>query len=446
MFTNLSHALTKTLRSLGRQTHLNEAQVNASLQDIRVALIEADVSLPVITAFLDKVRHQATGKAIAQHLKPGEFMVKLVHDELINIMGQSCSTLNLHARPPVVILMAGLQGCGKTTTVAKLGHWLRTTSPKKSVMVTSTDIYRPAAIHQLETLANKAGLHYFHSTTDQKPVAIATAAIAAAKTQFMDVLIIDTAGRLHIDKPMMDEITQLHQATQPTETLFVVDSMTGQDATNAAHHFNEALPLTGVILTKTDGDARGGAALSVRHITGKPIKFLGTGEAIDALTGFHPDRIASLILGMGDIRTLIEEAERKVNHQEAKALAKKLQKKKAFNLDDFLVQLQQMRTMGGFSNLLSKLPSLPNIPAAAKSQLNDRMFIRMETIIQSMTRQERQFPDIINGSRKRRIAVGSGTQVQMINSLLKQFKQMQKMMKKLSGNKMAKLLRKLPRG
>jgi signal recognition particle subunit SRP54 len=355
-------------------------------------------------------------------------------------MGEANEELNLSTQPPAVVLMAGLQGAGKTTSVGKLARWLRE-KRKKSVLVVSADIYRPAAIEQLKTLAAEVGVEFFPSSADQDPVAIARNAVDAARKKYIDVVLIDTAGRLHIDEQMMAEIQRVHAAIEPVETLFVVDSMTGQDAANTAKAFGDALPLTGVILTKTDGDARGGAALSVRHITGKPIKFLGVGEKSTALEPFHPDRLASRILDMGDVLSLVEEVQGKVDQEKAQKLAAKLKKGKGFDLEDFRDQLQQLQSMGGVGALMDKLPGMANVPAAAKNQVNDKEFKRLEAIISSMTPAERQRPDIIKGGRKRRIAAGSGTQVQDVNRLLKQFTQMQKMMKKMSGGGMAKMLR-----
>ncbi len=383
-------------------------------------------------------------------LSPGQVFVKIVNDELVAVMGDEDNSLNLNSQPPVVILMAGLQGAGKTTSVAKLARFLKERQ-KKSVMVASADVYRPAAIEQLKTLASDVEAKFFPSDASQDPVAIAQAAVAQAKLEYVDVVIIDTAGRLHIDDDMMGEIKRIHAAINPTETLFTVDSMTGQDAANTAKAFNEALPLTGVILTKTDGDARGGAALSIRHITGKPIKFMGVGEKTTALEVFHPDRIVSRILGMGDVLSLVEEAQRKIDTDSAEKLANKLKKGKGFDLEDFRDQLQQMSKMGGIGTLMDKLPGMGQIPDAVKNQANDKELVRMEAMINSMTPKERRRPELIKGSRKKRIAAGSGTQIQDVNRLLKQFSQMQKMMKKM-GQKggMAKMMRglggKLPMG
>ncbi len=431
MFENLSDRLTQTLRSISGRAHLSEENVSAALRDVRMALLEADVALPVVKSFIEQVKAKALGQVISNALNPGEQFVKIVHDELVNIMGDGSEGLNLATAPPAVILMAGLQGAGKTTTVAKLARYLKERD-KRKVAVVSVDVYRPAAIAQLETLAREVGAQFVQSSTDEKPLVIAARAIEEAKKQFADVLIVDTAGRLAIDDNMMDEIRALHATLNPIETLFVVDAMTGQDAANTAQAFNNALPLTGVVLAKVDGDARGGAALSVRSITGKPIKFLGMGEKTDALEVFHPDRLASRILGMGDVLSLIEEAERKVDKVKAQKLAKKIQRGKKFDLEDFRDQLDQMASMGGVTSMLDKLPGMSQLPAAAQSQLDDGMFKRMGVIIDSMTPKERKFPDVLNGSRKQRIAKGSGTQVPDVNRLLKQHKQMQKMMKKVT--------------
>jgi len=400
------------------------------LREVRMALLEADVALPVVKAFIEGVRKRAIGQEVQRSLTPGQVFIKVVQQELERVMGDGNESLNLATRPPAVIMMAGLQGAGKTTTVAKLSRFLKERE-KKSVMVVSADVYRPAAIRQLETLASEVGVEFFPSTADQDPLDIASGAIDAARRKHVDVVILDTAGRLHIDEDMMGEIGRLHKAINPVETLFVVDAMTGQDAANTAKAFNDALPLTGVVLTKTDGDARGGAALSVRHITGKPIKFLGIGEKTDALEPFHPDRVASRILGMGDVLSLIEEAERKLDHKKAQKLTKKIKKGKGFDLEDFRDQLQQMKQMGGIGGMLDKLPGgMGQMAQAAQQQVSDKSVGQMEAIICSMTPKERRYPDTINNSRKRRIASGSGTQIQDINRLLKQHKQMAKMMKK----------------
>jgi len=440
MFDSLSERLNRTLKSIRGQGRITEANVKETLREVRMALLEADVALPVVREFVDHVRERALGEEVMQSLSPGQALIKIVREELEKVMGEANEELDLSTRPPAVILMAGLQGSGKTTSVAKLARWLRERK-KKSVLVASADVYRPAAIEQLETLAREVEVDFFPSNPSQNPVDIATAAIEQARKQLKDVVIIDTAGRLHIDEEMMGEIKRLHAAIDPVETLFVVDSMTGQDAANTARAFDEALPLTGVILTKTDGDARGGAALSIRHITGKPIKFLGVGEKTTALEAFHPDRLASRILGMGDVLSLIEEAEQKVDRKEAEKLAKKVAKGKGFNLEDFRSQLQQMQNMGGIGALMDKMPGMANVPEAVKNNIDDKQFKRLEAIINSMTPHERRFPQVIKGSRKRRIAQGSGSQVQDVNRLLKQFTQMQKMMKKMSKGGMGKMLR-----
>jgi signal recognition particle subunit SRP54 len=442
MFSSLTERLTNTIKNLAGQGRLTENNIKDTVQDVRLALLDADVALPVVNDFINSLQEKALGAQVLQSVTPGDTLVKIVYDELTHVLGDESQTLNLQTQPPAVILVAGLQGSGKTTTVAKLANWLQQ-EHKKTVMVTSVDVYRPAAIKQLETLASQIGAHYFPSEVGQKPVNIAKDAIAKAKTQFIDVVIVDSAGRLHIDQEMMAEIQQVHKAINPIETLFVVDSMTGQDAANTAKAFNAALELTGIVLTKTDGDARGGAALSIRHITNKPIKFIGIGEKIDALEMFYPERIASRILGMGDILSLVEEAQRKVDKVHAEKMAKKLKKGKSFDLDDFRAQLQQMRNMGGLTSLLGKIPGMSQLPQAAKNGLDEKMFVKMEAIINSMTRKERRFPANLKGSHKRRIAMGSGTQIQDVNKLLKQFLQMQKMMKKLKGGGMAKMMQRL---
>ncbi len=438
MFDNLSDRLSRTIKNLRGQGRLTDDNIKDALRDVRMALLEADTALPVVKDFIERVREKATGKEVVKSLTPGQALVKVVNDELVHVMGDANDALNLNVQPPAVILLAGLQGSGKTTSSAKLARMLMERE-KKSVLLASCDIYRPAAIDQLETLAGEVNAGFFPSSADQDPVDIAKNAIAHARKQHIDVVIVDTAGRLHIDDDMMNEIQRLHAAVNPVETLFVVDSMTGQDAANTARTFNEVLPLTGVILTKTDGDARGGAALSIRAITGKPIKFIGVGEKTAALEPFYPDRIASRILGMGDVLSLVEEAEQKVDGEAAARLAKKLSKGKGFDMDDFRDQLDQMINMGGLAGLVDKLPG------AAQLQKNgvpdDRQVHRMKAIINSMTMKERAHPAIIKGSRRRRIAAGSGTQVQDVNRLLKQHLQMQKMMKKMSKGGMGKMLR-----
>ncbi len=441
MFESLSDRLSVTLKKLRGQGRITEDNVKETLREVRMALLEADVALPVVREFVERIREKALGQEVIRSLTPGQALIKIVNDELVAIMGQANAELDLSVQPPAVILMAGLQGAGKTTSVGKLARWLKERQ-RKSVMVVSADVYRPAAIDQLQTLANEVEAKFFPSRTDQDPVAIAEAALAQAKREFVDVLIIDTAGRLHIDDDMMTEIQRIHAAINPVETLFTVDSMTGQDAANTARAFDSALPLTGIVLTKTDGDARGGAALSIRHITGKPVKFLGVGEKSTALEPFHPDRLASRILGMGDVLSLVEEAQRQMDVDSAQKLAGKLKTGKGFDLEDFRDQLQQMSKMGGISSMLDKLPGIGNIPDAVKQQANDKELVKLEAIINSMTAKERKKPEIIKGSRKKRIAAGSGTQIQDVNRLLKQFTQMQKMMKKM-GQKggMSKMMR-----
>lgn len=433
MFDNLSDRLSRTLKNISGKGRITEDNIKETLREVRMALLEADVALPVVKDFIAAVKERSLGQEVSTSLSPGQAFLKVVNDELVKAMGQANDALNLAAQPPAVILMAGLQGAGKTTSTGKLARYL-SEREKKSVMVVSADVYRPAAIKQLETVAGQVGAEFFPSSTEQKPLDIANAAIEHARKKFVDVVIVDTAGRLAVDDAMMTEIKALHGGINPVETLFVVDSMTGQDAANTAKAFNDALPLTGVILTKADGDARGGAALSIRHITGKPIKFMGIGEKLDALEPFHPDRVASRILGMGDVLSLIEEVERKVDKKKAEKLAKKVIKGKGFDLEDFREQLVQMKSMGGMAGLIDKMPGMGQIPDAAKSQImNDKSTNQMEAIINSMTPKERAHPDLIKGSRKRRIAGGSGTEIQDVNRLLKQFKQMQKMMKKMSG-------------
>lgn len=431
MFEHLSERLTRTLRGISGKARLSEENVSAALRDVRMALLEADVALSVVKDFTEQVKIRALGQVVSSALNPGEAFIKIVHDQLVSVMGEANDALNLSTTPPAVILMAGLQGAGKTTTVAKLARLLKERHRKK-VAVVSVDVYRPAAIEQLEVLADEVGAIFLPSNAQEDPLVIARRAVREARRQFADVLLVDTAGRLAIDEKMMDEIKALHGVLEPIETLFVVDAMTGQDAATTAKAFNDALDLTGVILAKADGDARGGAALSVRSITGKPIKFIGMGEKTDALEPFHPDRLASRILGMGDVLTLIEEAERKVDKKKAQKLARKIQQGKKFDLADFRDQLQQMDNMGGVGSMLEKMPGMSQLPAAASSRVNDGMFKKMAFIIDSMTPGERRFPDVINGSRKKRIAAGSGTRVPDINRLLKQHKQMQKMMKKVT--------------
>jgi len=437
--------IVKTLRG---QSRLTEANVADALRDVRMALLEADAGLPVVKDFIAAVKEKALGAEVLQSLTPGQALIGIVHRELVTLMGGSAGAapqlntlpLDLATTPPAVVLMAGLQGAGKTTTVGKLAKLLKN-QHKKKVLVVSADVYRPAAIEQLKTVAAQVGVDFFASDASQKPVDIALAAKQWAKVHFHDVLIVDTAGRLGIDQEMMDEIRAIHAAVEPIETLFTVDAMQGQDAVNVAKAFNEALPLTGVVLTKLDGDSRGGAALSVRHITGKPIKFAGVSEKMDGLEVFHAERMASRILGMGDVLSLIESAQQNVDHAEAKKLADKFKKGKDFDFDDFKVQLQQMRKMGGMSSLLDKLPAQLGQMASQAPDLQEKQMRRTEGIINSMTPLERRKPELIKASRKRRIATGAGVQVQEVNRLITQFEQMQKMMKMMKGGGMAKMMR-----
>ena len=448
MFDSLSERLSRTIKNLRGQGRITEDNIKDTMRDVRMALLEADVALPVVRDFVERVKQRAIGQEVMSSLSPGQALIKIVDEELVATMGEANESLNLTAQPPAVVLMAGLQGAGKTTTVAKLAKLLQERH-KKKVMVVSCDVYRPAAIKQLQTLADQVGASFYPSEADQQPVDIARAALDAAKKQFQDVLLVDTAGRLHIDEAMMGEIQQIHQAVNPVETLFVVDSMTGQDAAVTAKAFNDALALTGVILTKTDGDARGGAALSIRQITGKPIKFLGAGEKIDALEPFHPDRLASRILGMGDVLSLVEEVQRKVDVGDAEQLASKFKKGGSFDFNDLKAQMEQMMNMGGLGGLLDKLPGMGQL-GNIKDKVNDKDIKRLIAIIQSMTPKERAFPDIIKGSRKKRIASGAGVQVQDVNKLMKQQQQMKKMMKKMKGGGMKKMMQmmqgKLPPG
>ena len=447
MFDQLSQRLGDTLGRLRGRGKLTEDNIADALRDVRRALLEADVALPAVRSFIDRVREKAIGQSVITQLKPAEALIRIVHDELVAVLGGDAAPLALNRTPPVVMLMAGLQGAGKTTTTAKLARLIAERHGKQ-VLVASADIYRPAAIDQLETVAAQAGARFYRHPDNHDAVEIAKAAILEARRQVVDVVIIDTAGRLAVDEAMMDEIRRISAAIDPAEILFVVDAMTGQDAANTARAFHDALPLTGVVLTKTDGDARGGAALSVREITGVPIKFLGTGEKLDGIEPFHPDRLASRILGMGDVLSLVEDVQRKVDQKQAARLAGKVGKgSRRFGLDDFKSQLEQMEKLGGLGALADKLPGMGNLSAAAKAKIDDRQTRRMIAIVNSMTPKERRYPDTINGSRKRRIAQGSGTQIQDINKVLKQHKQMQKMMKKV-GNKsaMQKLLKRLPGG
>jgi signal recognition particle subunit SRP54 len=443
MFDNLTGRLSQVIKTLRGEARLTEDNIGEALREVRMALLEADVALPVVRDFIARVREKALGQEVMGSLTPGQAVVGVVHRELIALMGEKNDDLNLATTPPAVILMAGLQGSGKTTTSGKLAKWLAE-NRKKKVLLVSCDVYRPAAIEQLKTVATQIGADFFPSSSDQKPVAIAEAAIDYARRHYHDVLIVDTAGRLAIDEQMMNEIRELHAALKPIETLFVVDSMQGQDAVNVAKAFAEALPLTGVVLTKLDGDARGGAALSVRHVTGKPIKFAGVGEKLTGLEAFHPDRMASRILGMGDVLSLIEDVQKTVDIADAEKLAKKFKTGKGFDLEDFKQQIGQMKKMGGVSALMDKLPG--NLAQMAKSaqgapQVDDQHIRRIEGIINSMTPKERTYPDLLKASRKRRIAAGAGVTVQEVNQLLKQFEQTQKMMKMMAKGGMQKMMR-----
>ena len=440
MFDSLSDRLNRSFQTIRGRGRLTEDNIKATLREVRMALLEADVALPVVKQFVEDIRARAVGNEVMTSLTPGQALIKIVKDELTALLGEANESLDLRVKPPAVVLMAGLQGAGKTTSTGKLARYLKQRE-KKSVLVVSTDVYRPAAIDQLARVANDVGVDFHPSQSSDKPLKIAQSAMDAARKGFYDVLIVDTAGRLGIDDKMMAEISALNEALNPAETLFVVDAMTGQDAANTAKAFGDALPLTGVVLTKVDGDARGGAALSVRQITGKPIKFLGVGEKLEALEPFHPDRVASRILGMGDVLSLVEEAEQKVDRQKAEKLAKKLQKGKGFDLNDLADQLRQMQEMGGLGALMEKLPGGAQMPKGMAAAADDTQVKRMLAIVDSMTPQERAFPDVIKASRKRRIAGGSGTQVQDINRLLKQHLQMRKMMKKFKGGGMKKMMR-----
>ncbi|CAI08591.1 signal recognition particle protein [Aromatoleum aromaticum] len=441
MLDNLTQRLSRVVKTLRGQARLTEDNIQEAMREVRLALLEADVALPVVKDFVARVREKAVGQEVIGSLTPGQALVGVVHDELKTLMGGAHVGLNLATQPPAVVLMAGLQGAGKTTTTGKLGKLLHERM-KKKVLAVSADVYRPAAIEQLKAVSAQAGIDFFPSTPDQKPVDIALAAIDHARRHYYDVVLLDTAGRLAIDAAMMDEIKALHAAAKPIETLFVVDAMLGQDAVNTARAFNEALPLTGVVLTKLDGDARGGAALSVRHVTGKPLKFAGVGEKLSGLEEFHPERMASRILGMGDILGLVEDARRGVDEDKARAFAQKLKTGKGFDLNDFKEQIAQMRKMGGLSSMMEKLPA-QFAQAAGKLQGGgeEKAIGRIEGIINSMTAAERAKPEILKASRKRRIAAGSGVTVQEVNRLLNQFEQTQKMMKQFSKGGMQKMMR-----
>ena len=445
MFDRLSDRLSEAARNLTGKGRLSESNIKDTLRQVRLALLEADVALPVVKSFIGKIEQRAIGEEVGKSLTPGQALIKIIHSELVTLLGSETVPLNLRAQPPVVVFLAGLQGAGKTTTAAKLARRL-IEKDKKRVMLVSVDVHRPAAILQLERLAGEVGATFCASDAGEKPEAIARRALDESRRQHAEVLIVDTAGRMHVDAGMMDEVVRVHAAASPQETLFVIDSMAGQDAVHSARAFNERLPLTGVILTKADGDAKGGVALSVTEVTGKPIRFLGVGEKTEALELFHPDRMASRILGMGDVLSLVEEIESKVSRDTADKLAKKLQKGKGFDLADLRDQFEQMLNMGGIGAMLEKLP-LGNInPAALKNTPNEQQLRRQIAIINSMTREERRFPKSINGSRKRRIASGSGQQIQDVNRLLKQHLQMEKMMKKMSRGGMKNMLRNLPQG
>ncbi len=438
MFDNLTARLSRTLKNISGKGRLTEDNIKDTMREVRTALLEADVALPVVKSFTQRVKERALGKEVALSLTPGQEFIRAVYDELVNTMGGENAAINLACQPPAVILMAGLQGAGKTTSAAKLALYLKERLRKK-VMLVSADVYRPAAIDQLKTLASQCGAGFFPSDTSQKPVDIANAALKQAKLEAYDVLIVDTAGRLAVDEAMMKEIAELHKALNPIETYFVVDAMTGQDAAVTAKAFSDALPLTGVILTKADGDARGGAALSVREITGKPIKFIGMGEKIEALEPFHPDRIASRILDMGDMLSLIEDLQRKTDMGEAKKFADKIKKGQGFTFEDFKAQMLQVKKMGGMGGLLSHLPGAGQLAEQVKGKLNEKMIDHMIAIIDSMTRKEREHPEIIKASRKRRIAMGAGVQISEVNQLLRQFDGISKMMKKMKGGKLGRM-------
>lgn len=441
MFESLTQRLSGTIDRLRGRGRLTEENIREATREVRIALLEADVALPVVQALIERIKVRAVGQEVLKSLTPGQALIKVVRDELTAVMGAQASELSLNVPAPAVVLMAGLQGAGKTTTVGKLARLLKDKRRKK-VMVVSADVYRPAAIEQLKTLAEQTGVLFFPSDAGQKPEDIVRAAIADAKKSFVDVLLVDTAGRLAIDEAMMAEIKALHAAVNPVETLFVVDAMTGQDAANTAKAFGEALPLTGVVLTKTDGDARGGAALSVRYITGKPVKFIGTSEKTDGLDVFHPERVASRILDMGDVLSLVEQVEQQVDKDKAAKLAEKVAKGKKFDLNDMRDQLEQMQNMGGIGSLMEKLPGMGQIPEHLKQQVQQsREVPRMIAIINSMTKKERRNPALLNGSRRARIAAGSGTHPSDVNKLMKQYQQMEKMMGKMARGGMKGMMR-----
>jgi len=445
VFERLTERLSRISGNLRGQGRLTEQNIQEALREVRLALLEADVALPVVKDFIEQVRLKAVGQDVVHSISPGQMFIKLVHDELVRALGETQSPLNLRAQPPIVVMMAGLQGSGKTTSTAKLSRWLKEKHNKK-VALSSCDIYRPAAMEQLKVLAGQVDAHYIDPENPGDPLAIARQALDYAKRHHYDVLIVDTAGRLHIDETMMAEIQQLQALLEPTELLFVVDSMIGQDAVRAAEHFNSALPITGVVLTKVDGDARGGAALSVRQVTGKPIKFIGAGEKVTALEPLYPERLASRILGMGDIVGLVEQAQEQADQEKAAKIERKLRQGRGLDMGDFRDQLQQMQKMGGIGAMMDKLPGMAGKADASMAQSQDKQMEHMIAIIHSMTPKERSHPDIIRGSRKRRIASGSGTEVKDVNRLIKQFDQMQKMMKKMKGGGAQKMMRDLGTG
>jgi len=440
MFDNLTDRLSRVVKNLRGQGRLSEENMQDALREVRVALLEADVALPVVRDFIARVKERALGQGVLKSLTPGQQLIGVVHKELTTLMGEQAAPLNFATQPPAVFLMAGLQGAGKTTSTGKLTRVIREAG-KKRILVVSCDVYRPAAIEQLRLVAVQAEVDFFPSSADQKPADIARAALEHARRHLYEVLIVDTAGRLHVDEAMMAEIKDLHALLNPIETLFVVDAMQGQDAVNTAKAFNEALPLTGVILTKLDGDARGGAALSVRHVTGKPVKLVGVGEKLSGIEVFHPERMASRVLGMGDVLSLIEEAQRSVDKDEAIRAVQKLKSGKGFDLEDFKLQMQQMKKLGGLGSLMDKLPGAGQVSADQLAK-GEKEMRRIEGIINAMTPEERRRPEILKASRKRRIATGSGVQVQDVNRLLNQFEQAQKMMKSMSkGGGLSKLMR-----
>ena len=446
MFDTLSERFTDIFKKLRGYGRLTEQNINDGLRDVRIALLEADVALPIVKSFIEDIRVRSLDKEILTSLTPGQVLIKIVNEELVTLLGKDSESLKLNTQPPAVILLAGLQGAGKTTTCAKLGVFLKE-KEKKNVALISCDVYRPGAIKQLQILAKENNLFWLESRESDRPTEIVKTGLEIARRKFFDVLIVDSAGRLHVDNEMMEEIKSLHNILNPIETLFVIDSMMGQDAVNAAAEFNKILPLTGNILTKVDGDSRGGAALTVKYVTGKPIKFIGIGERAEDLSLFNPDRIASQILGMGDVLTLIEEVEKKTDKEKASKLSRKIKKGKGFSLVDFRDQLKQMSNMGGIGNILDKLPGTNKLSTNLATQIDDREFIKLIAIIDSMTRKERSDPKIVNGSRKKRIAFGSGTKIQDINKLLKQFNHMQKMMKKFSNKGgLSKALKGIPGG